>query len=73
MEITTKKFELTEIYVEDAEYALIHEKAKEYRAAGYAVTNAATHFGKNGHEEDKMYWFKATKKVGIGPDPGSLF
>lgn len=62
MEIQTKEFQLTEVYIEDPNYNLVNEKAKEYRKDGFAVTNPTTHYGKHGKEEDKTYWVTGTKK-----------
>lgn len=70
MEIQTKDFRVTEVYIEDPNYNLVNEKAKEYRKEGYSVTNPTPHFGKNGKEEDKKYWVKATKKEPITKNAG---
>lgn len=65
MVIESKKFEVVEVYIEDKNYEFVNNKAKEYRANGFKVSNPSTHYGENGNEEDKMYWVTAIMKVQI--------
>lgn len=63
MNIEAKRFEVVEVYIEDKSYEAVNDKAKEYRAGGFKVSNPSTHYGKNGNEEDKMYWITAVMKI----------
>lgn len=65
MKVETKKFEVTEIYIEDKDYTVVNEEIKKYRKEGFGATNPTTHYGKHGNEEDKMWWSELTKKVEI--------
>ena len=65
MFVETKKFELTEVYIENKDAKLLKDEMKKYRENGYGVSGPHTHYGEHGNQSDKTYWAKFTKKTEI--------
>ncbi len=65
MKVEIKKFEFTEMYIEDKEYDVVNKEINKYRKQGFSATNPTTQYRHPGNEEDKTYWSKITKKVEI--------
>lgn len=63
MNIETKRYDVTEMYIEDKSYRVVMDFIKEKRKEGFLATNPVTYYGKYGNEEDKTWHSTLTKKV----------
>jgi hypothetical protein len=63
MSIETKRYDVTEVYIEDKSYRVVMDFIKEKRKEGFVAINPTTHYGKHGNEEDKMWHSTLSKKV----------
>lgn len=64
MQIETKRFDVTECTVQDANAKKVNQKAKQLEEEGFACGNIHTGY-ETSEEESRVYWFKAVKKVSI--------
>ncbi|MED3677093.1 hypothetical protein PF046_19105 [Bacillus amyloliquefaciens] len=65
MNIKTKKYEVTELYVEDKSYKVVSSFISEKRKEGFIATSPKTHYGEHGDEGEKMWWSKLTKETDV--------